>query len=119
MDKLAILGQFTKAAGILIMVLPVILFFTGIYAGLVISLREFMTFAIVASIVFFIPCNFLGRALYKAGLSIEMEIKGAKSKEELRKAMQEIIEKDKAVKGKSSKNPPAKAKKPNRRKKAK
>lgn len=119
MDKLAILGQFTKVAGSLIMALPIIFFFIGLYAGLVLSLREFMTFAIVASIVFFIPCHFLGQALYKAGLSVEMEVKGAKSKEELRKTLQELVEKDKAVKEKSAKNIPVRNKKSNRRKKSK
>ena len=105
MNHKTIFGVFIKVLGILIIFLPPLLFFLGFYAGIALRLPAIMAYAVIASFILLIPCNFIGQSLYKAGLSIQM---GTRSKEELRKSIEELV---------ASKEQPAPAKKPARKKK--
>jgi hypothetical protein len=92
MNWKALFGELIKAIGILITFFPLIVFLLGLYLGFIIGAMAIVLPVMLGSIVLLIPCNMIGKSLYKAGLAIEMEAKGVKSAIELRKSMNEILE---------------------------
>jgi hypothetical protein len=100
MDWKALLGELVKVLGIFITFLPVIIFFIGLYLGFIIGAMAIVLPVMFGSLILLIPCNIIGKSLYKAGLAIEMKAKGVKSAEELRKSVDAVL----ALSKSSSKN---------------
>jgi hypothetical protein len=92
MDGKAVFGELIKILGILITFLPIILFFIGIYLGLIVGISRIVLPIMVVSVALLIPCNIVGKFLYKIGLAIEMEAMGVASKKELRKRLEPLLD---------------------------
>jgi len=92
MNGKALFGELIKALGILTTFFPVIVFFFGLYLGFIIGAMAIVLPVMIGSLVLLIPCNIIGKTIFKVGLAIEMEAKGVKSANELRKSMNELME---------------------------
>ena len=61
------------------------------YLGFIIGAMALVLPVMIGSLVLLIPCNIIGKSIYKFGLALEMKSKGVKSADEIRKSMNEVL----------------------------